>query len=175
MFRHGIFLPIICVALLASPMPSPKTQCEGLLDAVLPMATKTLKEHGEFYPFGASLKQDGKVALAMAYGGREKPPSQPLIDILRDGFRADASTRKIIASAVVYDVRVIPPGTSEKMATGRPPAPTASPSRSPEFPARVSRRPDSGTRCAFTGQKVYPTIISFTTDRRARCRGTFQG
>jgi hypothetical protein len=116
MFRRGIFLSIISAALLgASPMPSPKNQCESLLVAVLPMATKTLKEHGEFYPFGASLKQDGKVALAMAYDGREKPPSQPLIDMLRDGFRADASTRKIIASAVVYDVRVIPPGTSEKI------------------------------------------------------------
>jgi hypothetical protein len=116
MFLHGIFLCSISAALLgASPMPSPKTQCESLLDAVLPMAAKTLKEHGEFYPFGASLKQGGKVALAMAYDGREKPPSQPLIEMLRDGFRADASAHKIIASAIVYDVRVIPPGTSEKI------------------------------------------------------------
>jgi hypothetical protein len=51
----------------------------------------------------------------MAYDGREKPPSHPLIDMLRDGFRADASARKIIASAVVYDVRVTPPGTSVKI------------------------------------------------------------
>jgi hypothetical protein len=116
MFHRGIFLSVISAALLgASPMPSPKTQCESLLDAVLPIATKTLQEHGEFYPFGASLKLDGNVALAMAYDGRENPPSQPLIDMLRDGFRADASTRKIIASAVVYDVRVTPPGTSDKM------------------------------------------------------------
>jgi hypothetical protein len=116
MFRHGILLLIISTTLLAaSPMPSPKTQCESLLDVILPMATKTLKEHGEFYPFGASLDQDGKLAMAMAYVGQEKPPSQPLIDMLHDEFRAAASRRKIIASAVVYDVRVTPPGTSTKI------------------------------------------------------------
>lgn len=95
-------------------MPTPKDQCQALVDAVLPMATKTLSEHAEFYPFGATLNSAGKVAIAMAYDGRDKPPSQPLIDMLRDGFRADASKGKIVASAVVYDVRVTAPGASAK-------------------------------------------------------------
>ena len=115
MFRRVSSLILIVATLLgAMPMPTPKEQCEDLLDAVLPMAKKLLKDHGEFFPFGATLKADGQVASVMAYDGKDKPPSQPLIDQLRNGFRADASNHAILASALVYDVRVVPPGTSTK-------------------------------------------------------------
>lgn len=95
-------------------MPSPKEQCETLLDSVLPFAEKMLKEHGEFYPFGATLKRDGTQALAAADNGTDKPASQPLIDLLKSGFRAAAVKGDIVASALAYDVRVTPPGSSTK-------------------------------------------------------------
>jgi hypothetical protein len=95
-------------------MPTPKSQCEQLLNEVLPFAKKMLSEHGEFYPFGASMKPDGEIVIAGASDGREHPPSQPLIDILRQSFHADAKSGAIIASATVYDVRTIPPGATSK-------------------------------------------------------------
>ena len=57
----------------------------------------------------------GDIRQVAAYDGREVPPPQPLIDLLRDGFRADAATGAIIASAIAYDVRTIPPGTRTKV------------------------------------------------------------
>jgi len=36
------------------------------------------------------------------------------VDLLRQRFRAAAADHKIIASALVYDVKTIPPGRSEK-------------------------------------------------------------
>lgn len=95
-------------------MHTPKEQCEELLNAVLPFAEKMLREHGEFFPFGASMKPNGDIALVGAYEGSEQPPSQPLIDLLHQGFREDATKGAIRASATVYDVRVVPPGTSVK-------------------------------------------------------------
>lgn len=95
-------------------MSTPKSRCEELLNAVLPFARKMLSEHGESFPFGASMKPDGEITQAGAYDGREHPPSQPLIDLLRQGFRADARNGAIIASATVYDVRTIPPGATSK-------------------------------------------------------------
>jgi len=95
-------------------VPTPKSQCEELLDAVMPFAEKMLAAHGEFYPFGASMKPNGEIAQAAAYDGRELPPSQPLIDLLREEFAADAKAASIIASAVLYDVRAVPPGSQEK-------------------------------------------------------------
>jgi hypothetical protein len=112
--RRAFFGLLAALTLGAASMPTPKSQCEDLLNAVLPFAEKMLAEHGEFYPFGASLKSDGTIAQTAAYDGREHPPSQPLIDMLHDGFSAEAKAGAIIASATVYDVRVVTPGTTEK-------------------------------------------------------------
>jgi len=95
-------------------MPTPKSQCEDLLNAVLPFAKKMLSEHGEFYPYGASMKPDGTIAEDGVYTDREHPQSQELIDRLRNAFRAEAKNGEIIASATVYDVRTTPPGGTAK-------------------------------------------------------------
>jgi hypothetical protein len=102
------------VAIGATPMSEPKDECEDLLNTVLPLAEKHLTEHGEFFPFGATLSADGKQAVTMAYDGTDRPPSQPLIELLRDGYRQGARSGKLTATALVYDVLVIPPGTSTK-------------------------------------------------------------
>jgi hypothetical protein len=107
-------LTIMVMSTIASASESPKSQCEQLLNEMMPVAKKFLSEHGEFFPFGASMKPNGEIVYAAGYDGREKPPSQAIIDILRDAFRADAVRKKIIASALVYDVRVIPPRSNTK-------------------------------------------------------------
>jgi hypothetical protein len=115
MLRRLAVLGLVALATLgADPVPTPKSQCEELLNVVLPFAKKMLSEHGEFYPFGASMKPDGEIVQAGAYDGREHPPSQPLIDLLRQAFQADAKDGVIIASATAYDVQTIPPGATSK-------------------------------------------------------------
>lgn len=74
----------------ASASESPKSQCEQLLNEMMPLAKKFLSERGEFFPFGASMKPSGEIVDAAGYDGGEGPPSQAIIDILRDAFRADA-------------------------------------------------------------------------------------
>jgi hypothetical protein len=112
--RGFLFSLFVFLALGATPVPTPKSQCEELLNVVLPFAEKMLSAHGEFYPFGASMKPDGQIVQVAAYDGRDRPPSQPLIEQLREAFAADARAGSIIASATAYDVRTIPPGGSTK-------------------------------------------------------------
>jgi len=112
--RSVLFSFVVLLAVGAQSVPTPKAQCEELLNAVLPVAKKFLAAHGEFYPFGASMKPDGQIVQTAAYDGREHPPSEPLIDLLRQSFRAQGKDGAIIASATVYDVRTIPPGATDK-------------------------------------------------------------
>lgn len=95
-------------------MSTPQADCEGLLNAVLPLAEKFLGEHGEFYPFGATLDSHGHQALAAAHDGTERPPSQPLIELLRSGYKEGAKAERIVATALAYDVLVVPPGGNSK-------------------------------------------------------------
>jgi hypothetical protein len=115
MLRRLVILGFVALLTLGAELvPTPKSQCEDLLNAVLPFAKKMLSEHGEFYPFGASMKPNGEIIQAASYDGRERPTSQSLIDILRDSFRAEAKSGAIIACATVYDVRTVPPGATAK-------------------------------------------------------------
>jgi hypothetical protein len=56
---------------------TPKQEAEGLMNELVPLAKTMLKEHGEFYLYGAGLKAQG----------RDKPESKPLIEILRNNFK----------------------------------------------------------------------------------------
>jgi hypothetical protein len=115
MLRRSVAVTLLVLSAIgATVVPTPKSQCEDLLNVVLPQAEKLLASHAEFFPFGASMKPDGQIAVVAAYEGRERPPSQSLIDLLHDGFHRDAVAGSIIASATVYDVRVVPPGDATK-------------------------------------------------------------
>lgn len=56
----------------------------------------------------------GKIAFSAAYDGTEQPPSSDLIDMLRAGFREGAKKGQYMATALVYDVRVVPPDGGPK-------------------------------------------------------------
>jgi len=113
--RQSVAVVFISVALMgAVSMPTPKEQCETLLDSVLPFAERMLRQHSEFYPFGASMKPDGTVALAASYNGTEHQLSDALIKLLREGFQQSARGGEIIATALVYDVQVVEPGATRK-------------------------------------------------------------
>jgi len=95
-------------------MADAKTEAEDLMNAALPFATQTLTKHGEFFPFAYTLGNDGAIAMVAGYDGREHPPSQDIIDLLKDGLRADAAAHRIRATAIVYDVRVTEPKSGSK-------------------------------------------------------------
>lgn len=40
---------------------NPKAEAEKLMNSAMPLAIKMLKEHGEFYPYGATLTIDGRI------------------------------------------------------------------------------------------------------------------
>jgi hypothetical protein len=95
-------------------MADAKSDAETLMNAMLPFAKKMLTNHGEFYPYGGAMQPDGKIVNVAGYDGRERPPSQEIIDLLNAEFRKDAANGRYKATAVVYDVRVVPPGKTER-------------------------------------------------------------
>lgn len=91
-----------------------KNDCNQLLNATLPFAEKMLREHGEFLPFGAQMLPDGEIVSVGVDDGEDQPRSQNLIDLLKAAFKAGANGGDLIATALVYDVRVAPPGQDRK-------------------------------------------------------------
>jgi hypothetical protein len=93
---------------------TPKEECEALMNALVPFAQQMLSKHHEFYPFGGTMSVDGKIAQSASTTGEEHPASQPLIDLLEEGFRDGAKRHLYKATAIVVDVRTLPPGKKEK-------------------------------------------------------------
>lgn len=92
---------------------SDRDDCERLLNATLPFAKKMLDEHGEFLPFGAEMRLNGEIVSIAGYDGNEHPPSKDIIALLDDHFLTAASRREVIATALIYDVRVTPPDSTQ--------------------------------------------------------------
>jgi hypothetical protein len=92
----------------------PKEECEELMNAVLPFAQEMLSKHREFYPFGGTMSPSGEIGQVGGWTGDEHPPSSELIKVLEEGFREGAGLGKYKATALVVDVRAVPPGKSAK-------------------------------------------------------------
>jgi hypothetical protein len=87
---------------------------DALIQALVPFAQQMLRTRGEYYPFGATVDLQGKVAAASAHPSGAHPESQEVIDLLTDGFRSLALTGEISAAGICFDVRTPLPGTSKK-------------------------------------------------------------
>ena len=83
-----------------------QSDMDALLTAALPFAQQQLAKHGEFYPYGIALKNDGSVEMLAATTGQERPPSTELLDLLAKG--AAARLEQLRAAAFVADVRIGP-------------------------------------------------------------------
>ena len=57
---------------------------------------------------------EGKISATSGYTGTEHPASTELIKLLKAAFTHDAKAGKIMACALVYDVKTVPPGKTEK-------------------------------------------------------------
>jgi hypothetical protein len=91
-----------------------RADAEILLDALMPLPEQLLQRHREFFPFGGRMAPDGTITHAGAYDGREQPPSQALIDLLREAHQQEARAQNLRACATISDIRTVPPGRSEK-------------------------------------------------------------
>jgi hypothetical protein len=91
-----------------------KADAQALLDNLLPLAKRMLREYREFYPYGGRMSYDGKITHEGASDGTNHPPSQSLIDLLTKAHRQEAESRSSKAVAIIYDVRVVPAGSTEK-------------------------------------------------------------
>jgi hypothetical protein len=87
---------------------------EELMNALIPFAQHMLAEAGEFYPFGATMGQDGEVEQVGAGGEDEHPESQELIELLTESFRQEAAEGALRAAGICFDVRVTPPGSKKR-------------------------------------------------------------
>jgi hypothetical protein len=92
-----------------------KQESEKLMNAVLPLAEKMLRQYGEFYPYGGYMKPDGTVVdLGADDPDTDRPKSKDLIYLLRSSLRELASMNQCKASAVVFDVAVDIPNSNRK-------------------------------------------------------------
>jgi len=87
---------------------------DTLLNALAPFAKQMLSNHGEFYPFGATMTPDGEVMPNAGYEGNEQPETQAVIDLLTQAFRQQAAAGQIRAAGLCVDIRTIAPGETEK-------------------------------------------------------------
>ena len=87
---------------------------DALVNDLRPFAERMLREHGEFYPFGGSIKDDGEHVSVGAKGESDHPKSKGLIDIMTATFRRQAAEGEIRAAGICFDVRVVPPGQLDK-------------------------------------------------------------
>jgi hypothetical protein len=92
----------------------PKEECQMILDATLPIVETLLEKNGEFFPTGAYMSSTGTISHLSFYDGREQPPSVDVMDGMKSALRALATKAEIKAYAMLYDVRVVPPGKTVK-------------------------------------------------------------
>lgn len=78
-----------------------------LMNAVLPLAERMLRQYGEFYPYGGYMKLDGTIVDVGAQDpDTDRPKSRDLIYVLRSSLREIASANQCKAVAIVFDVAI---------------------------------------------------------------------
>jgi len=87
---------------------------DTLLNPLLSFAQQLLAKQGTFFPFGASMQTDGEIAMAAGYTGDLRPEPVEIIELLVQGFLEEAATGAIRAAGICIDMRVVPPGGTDK-------------------------------------------------------------
>jgi hypothetical protein len=85
-----------------------------MLEFLVEFAKLMLTQEGEFFPFGAGMKNDGDMTSLGADTGHDRATSRDLIALLHSYLVERASAGEIKASGICMDVRVEPPGSSAK-------------------------------------------------------------
>jgi len=77
-----------------------------LVDYCIGFAQKQLSKHGEFFPFGASMGEDGQLAADGLLLDDEHPPSQAVIDQYIELYLSRAQTGDLRAAALCWESRI---------------------------------------------------------------------
>src|SRR5258706_10131147 len=94
---------------------NPKQESETLMNAMLPLAEKMLRQHGEFYPYGGYMKPDGTIVeIGAADPDTDHPKSKDLIYVLRSSLQEMARHHQCKAVAIVFDITVTLPNSNRK-------------------------------------------------------------
>jgi hypothetical protein len=89
-------------------MPEPREEIEQLLNYLLPFAEQMLSQHGEFYPYAATMDAGGEVQ-AVSAAGDERPDDGELLLALHAELRERAAEGTIRASGIAADVTLTDP------------------------------------------------------------------
>lgn len=93
---------------MAEPAPGePRDHMNALLSLLVPFARDTIGEHGEFFPFGATMLPDGELQVAASWEGDERPTAEQVLDTVRAGLRERADRGELLASGVVSGVEIV--------------------------------------------------------------------
>jgi hypothetical protein len=120
--RHRRLLSSECAApapVNAAPVPAPgaektpRQECHELVNVLLPLAQKWLREHHGFLPYGAGMAPSGQIVLTMAPAGQSDDVNTR-VGMMELAFRQAAAEGQFKATALVVDMIVIPPGKSAK-------------------------------------------------------------
>lgn len=92
-----------------------KEESEKLMNAMLPLAEKMLREYGEFYPYGGYMKADGEIVdMGATDPDTCRPKSKDLIYVLRSSFQEMARANQCKAIVIILDVAVNLPDSDQK-------------------------------------------------------------
>jgi hypothetical protein len=81
-----------------------RDQQNQIFSAAIEEAAMLLEKQGEFFPFALGLRPDESIAVFSAYDGDDCPPSSEVVAQLIGGLKQEALEKKIIASAITYEV-----------------------------------------------------------------------
>lgn len=95
-------------------MAEPREEIEQLLNYLLPFAEQMLSQHGEFYPYAATMDAGGEVQ-AVSAAGDERPDVGDVLLALHAELREQAAQGSIRASGIAADVTLTDPDSGEEM------------------------------------------------------------
>jgi hypothetical protein len=94
-------------------MAEPNEEIQEMLNFLLPYAERMLEEHGEFYPYAATMATDGEVTAVASDTGDEDPDVSDLLVELHARLRRKAAEGSIRASGIAADVTLTDPDSGE--------------------------------------------------------------
>ena len=89
--------------------PESQPDLEYLLNALVEFARMMLDEKGEFFPFGASLKDDGLIHSEPIELASERPSVHEVLDALVAAFRDHAQDHTVRAVGICTDAHILLP------------------------------------------------------------------
>ncbi len=92
---------------------NPQADVELLIARLLDPVRQLLRANGGFLPFAAYLDTARRVRKFAAQAGPQADPEE-LAAFLEDRMREFAAAKKAIATAIVSDIRAVPPGTRKR-------------------------------------------------------------